>query len=121
MLLVCLRLARGLGFRTLLYFGDGLLEDSGSSNYHPDWAYVDAHGHRLTGWYGPDTIGPTYVMNPANPQVVRFCKGCLDALLRTYGADLDVLVWDETFYVRVGQIATKPEPAYCDRAMMALV
>jgi hypothetical protein len=116
-----LRLAKDLGFRVLLYFGDGLAADSTRPGYHDDWAYRDAQGQRIKGWQGPDTFGPTYLLNPAHPGVSRWFLGYLDALLKTYGADLDGLVWDETFHARIGQIATRPEPAYCDQAMLALV
>jgi hypothetical protein len=45
----------------------------------------------------------------------------LGALLKTYGAETDGFVWDETFHAPLGQIAAAPQPAYCDRAMMTLV
>jgi F5/8 type C domain-containing protein len=116
-----LRLARDLGFRVLLYFGDGLAADSGVSGYRDDWAYRDAKGNRISGWQGPDTFGPTYLRNPAHPEVRRFYLDYLRALLAAFGGDLDGLVWDETFHVREGQIASRPQPAYCDRAYLRLV
>jgi hypothetical protein len=116
-----LRAARDLGFRALLYFGDGLASDSGVPSYRDDWVYRDAQGQKIPGWQGPDTLGKTYMLNPAHPEVARWFLAYVDALLKTYGADLDGLVWDETFHARLGQIASKPEPAYCDRAMMALI
>ena len=64
-----LRLARDLGFRVLLYFGDGLAADSGVPGYHDDWAYRDAKGNKVTGWQGPDTFGATYMRNVAHPEV----------------------------------------------------
>ena len=116
-----LRLARDLGFRVLLYFADGLAADSGVPGYHDDWAYRDARGNKITGWQGPDTFGTTYLLDPANPAVREWYLGYLDALLQTYGADVDGVVWDETFHARAGQIARSPEPAYVDRAMFDLV
>jgi len=116
-----LRLAKEQGFRVLLYFGDGLAADSGFPGYRDDWAYRDAKGNRIKGWQGPDTFGPTYWLNPAHPQVSQWFLDYMDSLLKTYGAELDGLVWDETFEARIGQIATQPQPAYCDRAMLALV
>jgi hypothetical protein len=116
-----LRLARDLGFRVLLYFGDGMTADSRAAGYRDDWIYRDPQGKPISGWQGPDTFGPTFWLNPAHPGVFSWFLGYMDALLKTYGADLDGLVWDETFECRVGQIATKPQPAYCDRAMLALV
>lgn len=116
-----LRLARELGFRVLLYFGDGLTSDSGAPGYRDDWIYRDAQGKATVGWQGPDTFGPTYWLNPAHPEVFQWFLGYMDALLKTYGAEVDGVVWDETFECRLGQIAMKPVPAYCDRAMLALV
>ena len=116
-----LRLARDLGFHVLLYFGDGLAADSGVPGYRDDWAYRDAKGNKITGWQGPDTFGPTYMLNPAHPEVFSWFTNYMAALLQTYGAETDGFVWDETFHARLGQIAAAPQPAYCDRAMMALV
>lgn len=116
-----LRLARELGFRVLLYFADGLLCDSGSPGYREEWIYKDAQGRRITGWQGPDSVGENHALNPAHPDVVRWFHGYLDALLKTYGSELDGVVWDETFYVGIGRICAQPRPAYMDRAMLALV
>lgn len=116
-----LRLARSLGFRVLLYFGDGLAADSGVPGYRDDWAARDAKGERTSGWQGPDTFGPTYLRNPAHPEVREWYKGYLSALLEAFGEAVDGFVWDETFHARNGQIAYAPEPAFCDRAMLTLV
>jgi hypothetical protein len=116
-----LRFARDLGFHVLLYFGDGLAADSGVPGYHDDWAYRDPKGKKITGWQGPDTFGPTYMLNPAHPEVFSWFTNYMSALLQTYGAETEGFVWDETFHARLGQIASSPRPAYCDRAMMALV
>ncbi|MGA2863178.1 MAG: discoidin domain-containing protein [Verrucomicrobiota bacterium] len=118
-----LRLARDQGFRVLLYFADGLAADSGVPGYRDDWAYRDANGNKLAGWQGPDTFGPTYLRNPANPEVFSWYTNYLAALLQTYGGEVDGFVWDETFHARTGQIAfaTNRPPAWCDRAMLALV
>ena len=116
-----MRLARSLGFRVLLYFGDGLAADSGVPGYRDDWAYRNPDGKPITGWQGPDTYGLTYLRNPAHPEVSEWYLNYCDALLQTYGAEFDGLVWDETFHAAPGQIALEPVPAYCDRAFMALV
>ncbi|MCX6927651.1 MAG: discoidin domain-containing protein [Verrucomicrobia bacterium] len=116
-----LGLARDLGFRVLLYFGDGLAADSGVPGYRDDWAYRDAKGNKITGWQGPDTFGPTYLLNPAHPEVQNWYRRYLEALLQIYGDQTDGFVWDETFHAPVGQIAGGSQPAYCDRAMMTLV
>ena len=98
-------LARDLGFHVLLYFGDGLAADSGVPGYHDDWAYRDAKGNKITGWQGPDTFGPTYMLNPAHPEVISWFTNYMAALLQTYGAETEGFVWDETFHARLGQIA----------------
>jgi hypothetical protein len=119
-----LRVAKDLGFRVLLYFGDGVIQDSKSPApgcYYPDWDFRDVNGRRITGWEGPDTWGTTYVRNPSHPEVVAWYGRYLKALLAAYGSQLDGFVWDETHYVRLGMIAQKPEPAYCDRAMLDLI
>jgi len=116
-----LRFARERGYRTLLYFGDGLAADSGVAGYHDAWAYRDQKGNPITGWQGPDTFGKTYLMNAAHPDVRRRFLNYLDALLHAVGRDVDGFVWDETFHAPAGQITREPTPAYCDRAMLDLV
>ncbi|NUQ61321.1 MAG: discoidin domain-containing protein [Pirellulales bacterium] len=116
-----LRLARESGFRVLLYFGDGLASDSGVPGFRDAWVYRDAHGNATRGWQGPDTFGTTYWLNPAHPEVRAWFLDYLRALLEAFGPEVDGLVWDETFQSKIGQIAAEPEPAYCDRAMLALV
>jgi hypothetical protein len=116
-----LGLAHDLGFRVVLYFGDGLAADSGVPGYRDDWAYRDAKGNKIAGWQGPDTFGPTYLRNVAHPEVFSWYTNYLGALSQTYGAETDGFVWDETFHTSLGQIASVPQPAYCDRAMMKLV
>ncbi len=116
-----LRLAKDLGFRVLLYFADGLNADSGYAGFRDDWSYRNPKGERIEGWTGPDTFGTTYFRNPAHPDVHKWYNDYLRALLATYGEHLDGVVWDETFHMRIGWIATHPTPAYCDRAMFALV
>jgi hypothetical protein len=116
-----LRLAREQGFRVLMYFGDGLLQDSGTPGYRPEWDYTAPDGKKITGWEGPDTWDKTYARNPANPDVAQWYEDYLGALIEAYGADVDGFVWDETFYIKTGMTTLKPAPAYCDRAMMRLV
>jgi hypothetical protein len=117
-----LRKTRALGFRVLWYFGDGLVQDSGGPNYHPDWNLLDANGKAPRPcWTGPDTSGETFPRNPAHPEVAQWYQDYLAALLKAYGTVVDGFVWDETYYVRSGDIALKPFPAYCARAMMNLV
>ena len=105
-----------------MYFGDGLLQDSGATGYRPEWDFVDAEGRKVvSGWTGPDTWGQTFARNPAHPQVRRWYQDYLAALLKAYGPVVDGFVWDETFYIRTAATTRPPQPAYCDRAMLTLV
>ena len=100
------KLARDLGFRVLLYFADGLLQDSAApTGYRPAWDFVGEHGEKVGGWQGPDTWGNTYARNPANPQVFQWHQDYMAALLKAFGADLDGFVWDETMHMRQGMVA----------------
>jgi hypothetical protein len=117
-----LKMARDLGFRVLWYFGDGILQDSGTPCYRPEWDFVDEQGKRVvSGWTGPDTWGRTFARNPAHPQVSQWYQDYLAALLKAYGPVVDGFVWDETFYIRTGATTRVPQPAYCDRAMLTLI
>jgi hypothetical protein len=116
-----LDLARELGFRTLLYFGTGVTQDSGRPTYRPEWNLEGEQGKMPSPWVGPDTWGKLYVRNPAHPQVFQWYCDYLSALLKAFGPSLDGFVWDETFYVPMGVICRAPQPAYCDRAMFRLV
>jgi hypothetical protein len=116
-----LRLAREQGFRVLMYFGDGLLQDSGTPGYRPEWDLTVAGGDKITGWQGPDTWDKTFARNPANPEVAQWYQDYLAAMIEAYGPDVDGFVWDETFHVTTGMTTLTPAPAYCDRAMMRLV
>ncbi|MCC7475386.1 MAG: discoidin domain-containing protein [Pirellulales bacterium] len=117
-----LRRARELGFRVLLYFGDGTIQDSGAPGYQPAWDLVNEKGEtpRPT-WEGPDTIGKTTIRNPAIPEAAQWYRGYLKALLETYGPVVDGFVWDETFYIRMGDVAGNPAPSYCARGMFDLI
>jgi F5/8 type C domain len=116
-----LRVARSKGFRVLMYFADGMSQDSATAGYKPEWDWVDARDDRKNGWEGPDTWGRTYARNPAHPDVIRWYSRYLDALLKTYGPDVDGFVWAETMLFGPGDIAVQPEPSYSARAMMDLV
>ncbi len=111
-----LRYAKSRGFRTGLYFGDGMNAGDGLADvYRPDRVLF------WGGWQGPDTKGKTYCQNPLHPEVRRFFEGYLEALLREFGPDIDALAWDETFHVDSGSLGTEAFPGYADRAMMNLV
>ena len=116
-----LQRTKNFGFRVMMWYADGVLCDSGLPSYREDRTLKSPDGSYLTGWQGPDTYGPTHVQNPAHPAVRSFYKGYLNALITEYGSILDGFVWDETFYVRSGMIASQPTPAYAAREMMTLV
>jgi hypothetical protein len=114
--------AKTNGFRVLLYFGDGLLTDSGfAASYNSNWVYHDPSGNTVSGWTGPDTYGSTYAMNPAHPGVISFYTNYLSALLANFGDLVDGFVWDESFYLKEGTATLQPAPAYCDVAFLKLV
>ncbi len=117
-----LQRTRELGFRVLWYFGDGLLQDRGIPAYREAWNFLDEQGGapRPT-WTGPDTMDKNFIRNPAHPEVTQWYQRYLSALLQDFGPVVDGFVWDETYYIRRGDVAHQPEPAYCDRAMFDLV
>jgi len=117
-----LKFAKRLGFRTLLYFGDGTNSDSGAPNFRSEYVLKDRRGTTFPGWKGPDSLGRPLKMDPSVPGLRDWYRGYLAALLDEYGKDVDGFVWDETFYIPTGFVSyTRTTPAYADRAMMSLV
>jgi hypothetical protein len=110
-----LRYARERGFRTALYFLDGLTADSADLGrlYSPDQAL------RCGGWEA--TRSHAFVQNPLHPAVRERLHGYLDALLETWGSECDAMVWDETHYINAGELGPAVCPGYADRAMLTLV
>jgi len=115
-----LGLAKSKGFRTFLYFGDGLSDDSSAPGYREDWKWLSLEGKPLTAW-SPPRHGKMFNRNPAHPEVVQWHHDYLAALIREFGPMIDGFVWDETFFIGTGFIAAEPQPSYSDRAMMRLV
>jgi hypothetical protein len=112
--------AKERGFRVALYFADGLAIDSGAPNYSEDIIYREPDGQlRKHHWAGPDTIAQTYIMNPVHPKVRLFFSSYLKALLEEFGKEIDALVWDETFTIKIGDLSKEP-PGYADRSFMLL-
>ncbi len=110
-----LRYAKERGFRVLMYFADGMAICEGAKDeYAPD--KILYHG----GWQGPDTLGATHNLNPLHPDVYRWFKDYMNALLRTYGNEVDGFVWDETFHVDPSHYGTEYAPGYASTAMMKL-
>lgn len=111
-----IRYAKDRGFRVLMYFADGVLCGSEVKDVSsPDLVL------RWGGWIGPDTRGYSYVQDPSHPRVRARCIAYLKALLQEYGTEMDGLVWDETYMVRVNWNREGDTPAYAPREMMRLV
>jgi hypothetical protein len=110
-----LRYARSRGFRTGLYFADGLNAGDGLPDFEPSRVL------HWGGWQGPDSKGKSYIQNPLHPRVRAFFLDYTKALLLEFGADIDALVWDETFHVPCGTLGAGAWPGYADQAMMRLV
>jgi hypothetical protein len=119
--------AKKLGFRTLIYFGDGLADCSGAPGYRADWNWTSLRGKkpgdRLTCWSPPKVMdGPRcFGRNPAHPEVIAWHHAYMKALLEDFGDVIDGFTWDETFHIGTGYAAAKPVPSYSDRALMRLV
>ena len=117
-----LKFAKDLGFRVLLYFGDGTNSDGGAPNFRKDYVLKDKAGKTFPGWKGPDSLGQPLMMDPSVPGLRDWYRGYMKALLAEYGKDVDGFVWDETFYIKTDFISYPGgKPAYADRAMMSLV
>ena len=111
-----IRYGKDKGFRVVLYYADGINACQGDAD-----TYSSGKVLSWGGWRGPDTKGRVYAQNPLHPEVRAFYKDYLKALLDEFGKELDGFVWDETFTVPAGTLASKPYPGYADRGMMTLV
>jgi hypothetical protein len=108
--------ARSKGFRVAVYFADGILACDGvTGTFDPSKVL------RWGGWRGPEVIGKPYAQNPLHPEVRGFYLAYIDALLGEVGKLADAFIWDETFYVKTGDLGNDAYPGYADRAMMHLV
>ena len=110
-----LRYAKERGFRVLLYFADGLAICEGAKEEFSREKILYSGG-----WQGPDTIGATHILNPLHPAVREWFLRYMDALLATYGKDVDGFVWDETFHADPSQYGTASAPGYASYGMMTL-
>ncbi|HET7572643.1 MAG TPA: hypothetical protein VFJ77_08240 [Gaiellaceae bacterium] len=110
-----LRYARERGFRTLLYYGDGLVAGS-------DWAQATFPADailRCTGW--DEGTSHSVLLNPAHPEVRRWFLDYTRALTAAFGDDVDGFDWDETHYFCQGELGPATAPGYLDREHMTLV
>lgn len=111
-----IRYAKQRGFRVAVYFADGILACDGvKETYDPSKVL------RWGGWRGPEVSGKPYAQNPLHPEVRGYYLAYIDALLSEVGKLADAFIWDETFYVKTGDLGNDAYPGYADRAMMHLV
>lgn len=111
-----IRYAKDKGFRVAVYFADGILACDGvKETFDPSKVL------RWGGWRGPEVSGKPYAQNPLHPEVRDFYLSYMDALLGELGKVADAFIWDETFYVKTGDLGNAAYPGYADRAMMHLV
>jgi hypothetical protein len=111
-----IRFAKDRGFRVLLYFADGLNLCEGATD-----AFEPSKVLRWGGWQGPDTKGRVCTQNPLHPEVRRFYRDYVSALMNEYGKSVDGFIWDETFVIRPGDLGVGAYPGYADRAFMTLM
>lgn len=110
-----LRYARERGFRTLLYYGDGLVAGS-------DWARATFPPEailRCTGW--DEGTAHSVLLNPLHEDVRRWFLDYARALAAAFGDDADGFNWDETHFVTQGELGPADCPGYADRAFMTLM
>jgi len=115
-----IQFAKGLGFRCILYYADGLNSALNMPDYPMSWIYRDEKGEERPGWTGPST-GRTTSFDPSNPEVRQFFTGYTRALLKEFGNEIDGLVWDETHYISQERLSSRPDGlAFADREFMTL-
>ncbi|MCE5310144.1 MAG: hypothetical protein LLG20_21115 [Acidobacteriales bacterium] len=110
------RYAKNKGFRVAVYFADGILACDGVKE-----TFDPSRVLRWGGWRGPEVSGKPYAQNPLHPDVRGFYLAYVDALLGELGRLADAFIWDETFYVKAGDLGNEAYPGYAGRAMMHLV
>jgi len=119
--------AKRLGFKTIIYFGDGLADCSGRNEFRADWMWTSLRGKnpgaRLNCWSPPRVSDgpPCFGRNPAHPEVIAWHHAYMKALLDEFGDVTDGFNWDETFHIGTGYVAARPVPSYSDRALMRLI
>lgn len=107
--------AKEKGFRVLMYFADGVLSGKGLPDFNAGFVMEEG------GWNGPDVIGGPYHKNIACESVSDFYRNYAKALFSEFAQQADGFVWDETFYVKAGNIGTDRYRGYVDRRQMRLV
>ncbi len=107
--------AKKRGYRVLMYFADGVLSSKGLPDFKQE--YILEEG----GWNGPDVLGGPYHRNIASKRQADFFRNYAKALFTEFEPEVDGFVWDETFYIKAGNLGTDKFPGYLDRIQMRLI
>lgn len=107
--------AKEKGFIVLMYYADGVLSSKGLPDFNP------RHIMESGGWNGPDVIGGPYHKNIVCEIVSDFYRKYARALFSEFALQVDGFVWDETFYIKMGNTGTDICRGYGDRTQMRLV
>lgn len=110
-----LQYAKDKGFKVAMYFADGIISSDKLDDYSPNKAFKGG------GWNGPDVLGKSYRRNIAVPEYYHFYLNYATALFNEFGKEADLFVWDETYYIKAGNLGTPKYPSYLDRRFMHLV
>ena len=81
----------------------------------------DALIHTGYMWNGPDVLGGSYPRNIANKKYYEYYLNYGKALFEEFGHQADGFVWDETFYIKMGNLGTLNNRGYLARIQMRLI
>ena len=107
--------ARDRGFAVLMYFADGVLSSKGLPDFDEEDVLEEG------GWNGPDVVGGPYHRNIARDRAADFYRRYARALFTEFAAEVAGFVWDETFYIKAGNLGNQKHRGYLDRTQMRLV
>jgi len=110
-----IRYAKDRGFKVALYFADGIISGDKLEDYDPEKTIPGS------GWNGPDVLGNTYRRNISCKEYYDFYINYARALFKEFASEVDMFVWDETFYISAGHLGTEKHRSYLDRTFMRLV
>lgn len=112
-----LEYAKNQGLRTCLYIFTGMESVGNRKTAVDSGIALDLHD---SVWAGPDLVSDTFVRNPLHPDNIEFFTSVLKALLEKVGDLVDMLMFDEMYYVGYGSMGPKACPGYADRGLMRL-
>jgi hypothetical protein len=107
--------AKEKGFKVLMYFADGVLSGKGLADFTNEEVLEEG------GWNGPDVVGGPYHKNILSGNVASFYRNYARALFTEFAPQTDGFVWDETFYIKAGNLGTNQFRGYADRAQMRMI